>query len=149
MPLKNEIHEQMKQAMKAGDALKKDCLRFVSSAIKNKEIEKRGELDDAEVAKVLVTLAKQRNESIEMYKKGNRQDLVSKEEAELAIIQSFLPKPLSDEELAKVVDETIAQVGAVGPADMGKVMKAIGPHTSGRADGKKVSEAVKARLAGR
>jgi len=147
--LKQKINEQTKAAMKSREPLKVDCLRFISSAIKNKEIEKRGELDDVEISKVLATLAKQRGESIELYKKGGRLELVEKEEAELAIIQSFLPKPLSDEELAKAVAETIAEVGAAGPADMGKVMKAIGPKTAGRVDGKKVSEAVKAMLSGK
>jgi hypothetical protein len=95
---------------------------------------------------ILSTIAKQRNESIEMYKKGGRDDLVAKETAELAIVQSYLPKQLSDDELAKCVAEAIAETGAKGPADMGKVMKALMPKTQGRADGKKVSELVKNKL---
>ncbi|MBN1282841.1 MAG: GatB/YqeY domain-containing protein [Proteobacteria bacterium] len=146
MPLKQQIVDQTRDAMKAKDSVRVGCLRLLSAAIKNKEIEKRGELDDAECARVLATLAKQRGESIEMYKRGARQDLVDKEEAELRIIQSFLPKPLSDEELATLVGEAVAETGASSPADMGKVMKALAQRTAGRVDGKKLSEAVKARL---
>ncbi len=148
MPLKTTLNDALKGAMKAKDTLRVDCIRLILSTIKNREIDKRGELDDTEVMKVLSTQAKQRGESIEMYRQGNRPDLVAKEEAELAIIQSFLPQALSDQELARIVRETIGEVQAAGPKDMGKVMKAIGPKVAGRADGKVVSEAVKAALAG-
>lgn len=146
MPLKARINDDLKGAMKAKDALRVDCLRLILSTVKNREIEKRGELDDAEVLKVLGTLAKQRAESIEMYRQGGRSDLVAKEEAELQIVQAYLPKALSEAELAALVAEAIAESGAAGPKDMGKVMKAIGPKVAGRADGKAVSEAVKAKL---
>lgn len=146
MPLKARINDDLKGAMKAKDALRVDCLRLILSTVKNREIEKRGELDDAEVLKVLGTLAKQRAESIEMYRQGGRSDLVAKEEAELQIVQAYLPKALSEAELAALVAEAIAESGAAGPKDMGKVMKAIGPKVAGRADGKAVSEAVKEKL---
>ncbi len=147
MSLKESINKQLKEAMKAKDAARLSCLRLIIAAIKNQEIEKRGELDDAECMKVLSKLAKQRNESIEIYKTAGRAELVDKESAELDIIKSFLPKALSDEELTKLIDDTIKEVEAEGPKDMGKVMKAIGPKVAGRADGKKVSGAVGQALA--
>jgi uncharacterized protein len=147
MPLSEQMGVLLKEAMKAKDSLRLNCLRLIIAAFKNREIEKRGALDDAECLKVLSTLAKQRAESIELYRQGGRADLVEKESKELAIIQSFLPAALSEGELAKLVAEAIAEVGAAGPKDMGKVMKAIGPKVAGRADGKAVSEAVKAKLA--
>jgi uncharacterized protein YqeY len=147
MSLKEEISSQMKEAMKAKDQVKVGCLRMAMAAIKNREIEIKGEADDAECIKVLTKLAKQRGESIEMYKKGGREELAEKEAAELAIIESFLPEAMGEAELAKLVAVTIAEVEAAGPKDMGKVMKAIGPKVAGRADGRMVSEAVKAELA--
>jgi len=137
----------MKEAMKAKDQVKVACLRMAMAAIKNREIEIKGDADDGECIKVLNKLAKQRGESIEMYKKGGREDLAEKEASELKIIESFLPEQMGDAELLKLVSETIAEVEAAGPKDMGKVMKAIGPKVAGRADGRKVSEAVKAELA--
>ncbi len=147
MSLKEEISSQMKEAMKAKDQAKVECLRMAMAAIKNREIEIKGEADDAECIKVLIKLAKQRGESIEMYKKGGREELAEKEAGELAIIESFLPEAMGDEDLAKLVSEMIVEVEAAGPKDMGKVMKAIGPKVAGRADGRKVSESVKAELA--
>ncbi len=146
MPLSDEINARLKEAMKAKDAVRVACLRLIVAAFKNRAIEKRGELDDAECIKVLSTLAKQRGESIEMFKQGGRSDLADKESAELKIIQSFLPAALSEGEIQKIVEQTIAEVGAAGPKDMGKVMKALGPKVAGRADGKLVSDAVKAQL---
>lgn len=144
--LKEKIIERMKSGMRARDALSTDCMRMVMAAIKNREIEKRGELDDAECIKVLTSLAKQRGESIEMFKQGGRQDLVVKEEAELALIKSFLPEELSEGELAKLVEEAISETQAGSPRDMGRVMKALAPKIQGRADGKVVSELVKQKL---
>ena len=146
MSLKDKFSAQLKEAMKSRDSVRLGCLRMIISAVKNAEIEKRGELDEAETMKVLTKLAKQRSESIEMYRKGGRDELVQKETAELEIVKSFLPEPLSDEELAKLVEDAIAEVEASEPKDMGKVMKAIGPKVTGRADGKKVSDAVKSKL---
>ena len=148
MSIKEEISARMKAAMKDRDSVTVGCLRLVSAAIKNKEIENRGELDEAGFMKVLTQLAKQRGEAIEMYEKGGRTELAEKEKAELAIIKSFLPEQLTDEELVKIVEAAIAEVGAEGPSDMGKVMKAVTPKTAGRADGKKVSEVVKDKLSG-
>jgi uncharacterized protein YqeY len=147
MALKKEIEAQMREALKAKDSARLGCVRLMLAAIKNREIEKRGELDDAEILKVLSTLAKQRSESIELYRQGGRADLVAKESAELAVIQSFLPKALSDAELERIIADAISESGAKGPKEMGMVMKALGPKVAGRADGRKVSEAVKAALA--
>lgn len=144
--LKEKIVERMKAGMRARDALATDCMRMVMAAIKNREIEKRGELDDAECMKVLTSLAKQRGESIEMFKQGGRQDLVVKEEAELALIKSFLPEELSEGALQKLVEEAISETQAGSPRDMGRVMKALAPKIQGRADGKVVSELVKQKL---
>lgn len=144
--LKEKIVEKMKSGMKTHDALTTDCMRMVMAAIKNREIEKRGELDDAECTKVLASLAKQRSESIEMFKQGGRADLVAKEEDELALIKSFLPKALSEDELAKLVEEVISEAQASSPKDMGRVMKALAPKIQGRADGKVVSELVRQKL---
>jgi uncharacterized protein YqeY len=144
--LRDVIQEKLKAAMKARDQATTDCIRMMVAAVKNKELEKRGELSDEECAKVLATLSKQRMESIGMYKQGGRQDLAEREEAELKIIRSFLPEQLPDSELEKIVDETIAELSA-GKADMGKVMKALGPKVGGRADGKRMSDLVRQRLA--
>jgi len=146
MALKDRIVGELKSAMKAKDAPATGCLRLILAAIKNREIEKRGELDDAECIKVLSALTKQRNESIDMYRQGGRQDLVEKETAELNLIRSFLPKPLSEEELSRLVDEAIAETEAGSVKDMGKVMKTLSPKVSGRADGKQVSELVRSKL---
>ncbi len=147
MSLKADISTQMKEAMKAREQAKVSCLRMVNAAIKNREIEIRGEADDAECIRVLTKLAKQRGESIEMYRKGGRDELAEKEAAELAVIESFLPAQMSDDEISKLVAEAVAEAGAQGPKDMGKVMKIVSPKTAGRADGRKVSEAVKESLA--
>jgi uncharacterized protein YqeY len=147
MSLKDEISSQMKEAMKAKEQAKVACLRMAMAAIKNREIEIKDEANDAECIKVLTKLAKQRGESIEMYKKGGRDELAAKEEGELRIIESFLPEAMGEAELAKLVSETIAEVEAASPKDMGKVMKAIGPKVAGRADGRAVSEMVKVELA--
>jgi len=146
MKFRDRISEKLKTAMKAGDGGAVSGLRLILAAVKNREIEKRGELDDAESIGVLSTLAKQRGESIEMYQKGGREDLVKREEAELALIKSFLPEPFSEEDLAGLIDEAITESGASGARDMGKVMKIVSPKTRGRADGKVVSEMVKKKL---
>lgn len=148
MALKDRIVGELTKAMKTKDAAATACLRLILAAIKNREIEKRGELDDAECIKVLSTLVKQRNESIDMYRKGGRQDLVEKETAELGLIRSFLPEPLSEEELMRLIDQALAETEAAGMKDMGKVMGVLAPKVSGRADGKRVSELVRGKLQG-
>jgi uncharacterized protein YqeY len=146
MTLKERIQAELKEAMKARDELKVSTLRLINSAIKNKEIDERKPLEDEGVLAVLSTAAKQRRESIEQYEKGGRADLADKEKTELAIIQTFMPEQLGKDEVAALVKETIAETGASGAKDMGKVMKALMPKVKGKADGKLVNELVKELL---
>ena len=146
MGLKERLKADMKEAMKAKDKIKLSTIRMINSLIKNAEIEKRGELTDEEIIQLLMKYAKQRKESIEMYEKGGRQDLVEKEKAELAVVESYLPKQMSEEEIREIVKETIEEVGASSIKDMGKVMKAVMPKVKGRADGSVVNRIVKELL---
>ncbi|HEY4743040.1 MAG TPA: GatB/YqeY domain-containing protein [Desulfuromonadaceae bacterium] len=146
MTLKEQLDDAMKQAMKARDDLRLSAVRMIRSQVKNREIEQKQELDDQGIIEVISTLVKQRRESIRLYQEGNRQDLVAKEEAELAVLLGFLPAQLSAGEIDELVSRVIAETGAQGARDMGKVMKALTPLTAGRADGKTVSEAVKRQL---
>ncbi len=135
----------MKEAMRTGDADRLSVIRLLRSTIKNKEIDKgKGQqLTDEEILQVISTAVKQRKESIEQFEKGGRQDLVDKEKKELAILQSFLPQPISDEELRIKIKEAIAQSGATDAKDMGKVMKLVVPQLVGRAEGRKISQMVR------
>ncbi|MBI1821108.1 MAG: GatB/YqeY domain-containing protein [Nitrospirae bacterium] len=147
--LKNRLTEEMKASMKSGDALKLSVIRMVRSAIKNKEIDrgKGTELGDAEVMEVIVSAVKQRNDSIEQFSAGKRDDLVAKEKAEIEILQSFLPKPYTEEEVKALILKAISEAGATGIKDMGKVMKILIPKILGRADSAAASRMVKELLA--
>jgi uncharacterized protein YqeY len=147
MSLKDQLNESMKTAMKARDALRLSAVRMVLSMVKNREIDQKKELNDQDVTEVISTLVKQRRESIRMYLEGNRPDLVEKEEAELEILLGFLPSQLSSAEIEALVNRIIAETGAQGARDMGRVMKALTPLTAGKADGKTVSDTVKQKLA--
>src|SRR3989344_2636394 len=136
MSLKEKIENDLKEAMKAKESLKVSCLRLIKAAVKNKEIDVRGALDDAQITSIWSTLAKQRKESIEQFKKGGRDDLVKQEEAELAILNSYLPKQMSEKEIEEIIVKTIAEVGAKDIKEAGKVMKAVMPKVAGKADGK-------------
>ncbi|SMO38636.1 hypothetical protein SAMN06269117_102134 [Balnearium lithotrophicum] len=146
MGLKERLKEDMKEALKAKDKVKLSTIRMINSLIKNAEIEKRGELTDDEIVQLLMKYAKQRRESIEMYEKGGRQDLVEKEKAELAVVESYLPKQMTEEEIRQVVKEAIEETGASSPKDIGKVMKVVMPKVKGRADGSLVNRIVKELL---
>ena len=146
MTLKEQLVQDMKTAMKAKEQIKLATIRFTRSAIKNREIELGEELDDDDVLKVITTLVKQHKDSIEQYQQGGRGDLVAKEQAELEILQAYLPQQFSEEEVQALVDEAIEAVGASSMKEMGKVMKYIMPKTQGRADGKMINQLVKARL---
>lgn len=146
MSLKTKIDDDLKQAQRAKEAAKLSCLRMVKAAIKNKEIDLRKELDDGQVIAVLSTMAKQRKESIEQFKKGGRDDLVSQEEAELALLEIYLPKAMSEADLLKLVEAAVQESGAQGAKDIGKVMKALMPKIQGRADGKWVNQVVLKKL---
>jgi uncharacterized protein len=148
--LTQQIEKDIITAMKARETERLSTLRMVKTAFKNKEIEKREPLTDAEAQQILTTLIKQRRESVEQFTKGNRPELAAKEEAEIALIEGYMPKAASEEDLKKLVDEALAGQN-LGPKDMGAAMKAAQARiqASGlRADGRQVSEIVKARLAG-
>jgi uncharacterized protein YqeY len=148
MELKAGLQEAAKIALKSGDALKVSTLRLLLAAVHNEEIRLRKELGTEEIQKVVSTLSKQRNESIALYRKGGRDDLAQKEEAELKILQQFLPQPLTEQEIEALIRESIAESGARGVQDLGKVMKQVMPKISGRSDGKRVNELVRVLLGG-
>jgi uncharacterized protein YqeY len=149
MALKEQLDADMKTAMREKDALRLSVIRMLKSAVKYREIEIMKPLDDAGVQGVIASEIKRRRDSVEQYRAGNRQDLADKEEAEIRILQGYLPAQLSEDELRAKVDAAIAATGAKGPKDMGAVMKALLPEVQGRAEGKTVSDMVKARLAAR
>jgi uncharacterized protein YqeY len=146
MPVRERLVEEMKEAMKARDEIRLSAIRLVRSTVKNREIEKRRELDEQEILDVISTLVKQRRESIRMFGDAGRDELVVKEERELDVLLSFLPPQLSPEEIRSFVDQAVAETGASSPADMGRVMKTLLPLVAGKADGKLVSELVKQAL---
>jgi uncharacterized protein YqeY len=133
--------------MKAKDELRLATIRQVRSVMKNREIDQKRELDDQGISEVVSSLAKQRRESIKMFRDAGREELATKEETELNILLEFLPQQLSREEVAAIVSKAIADSGAQGAKDMGKVMKVLMPQVSGRADGKLVNDVVKELLA--
>lgn len=147
MSLGKQIVSDLTAAMKAQDAPRTSTLRMVKAAMMNRQIEKGSELDDDEVQKLLRSLVKQRRDSIEQYEKAGRAELVAKEQAEVSVIQSYLPQAASTEEIEQAVTSAIAETGAVSMKDMGKVMKSAQTALAGKnADGKTVSEIVKAKL---
>ncbi len=149
MPLKEELTNDLKDAMRQRDTVKRDTIRLLLSAIGYEEKAKRTDaLEDDAVLQVLSKQAQQRRDSIEAYQKGERPDLVAKEEAELAIVTQYLPQPLGADEVEAIVQSAIAEVNASGPQDMGKVMGRIMPQVRGRADGKQVSALVSQKLRG-
>jgi uncharacterized protein YqeY len=147
MSLEQTLGADIVTAMKAKDATKLTALRMLKSALMNKNIEKGRALDSAEELQVLSMLVKQRRDSIDQFTKGGRTDLADKEQAEIVILNAYLPASATDDEVAAAVTAAIAETGASGPKDMGKVMKAVMAGLAGKTvDGKKVSEAVKAKL---
>ena len=148
MGLKGEIQDAMKAAMKGGDRLTLSALRFLLSALHNEEIKERRELSPEEIIKIISSLCKQGQESIEYFRKGGRGDLLEKEEAELAVLRRLLPEALSEAEVRVLIRNTIEEVGAKGVQDLGKVMKQIMPKVTGRTEGKRVSELAREILGG-
>ncbi|HET6418788.1 MAG TPA: GatB/YqeY domain-containing protein [Geobacteraceae bacterium] len=146
MMLRDRLVDEMKTAMKARDDIRVSAIRMVRSAVKNREIELGKDLDDREVTEVIASLVKQRRESIRLFQEAGRNDLVTKEERELAILLDFLPEQLDPVEIAGIVEKAIAASGAQGLRDMGKVMKIVMPQVSGRADGNVVGEIVRGKL---
>ena len=151
MTLTERIGQDLTAAMKAQDAPRTSVLRMAKTALKNKEIDKKGPLDDAEAVKVLQGLVKQREDSVEQFRKGNRQELADKEQAEIAVLQGYLPAEASESDVAAAVEKAVAETGAASAKDMGKVMKAAmaALQAAGKpVDGKKVNEAARKRLGG-
>ena len=144
--LKERIDDDMKAAMRARDKERLAAIRLILAAIKQREVDERRELDDAAVLSVLDKMVKQRRESIAQYEQAGREDLAAKERAELAVIQAYLPSPLSEAEIEALVDEAVAAAGARSVKDMGKVMALLKPKVQGRADMGAVSKRVRARL---
>jgi uncharacterized protein YqeY len=148
MNLKERITEDMKAAMRAKDGARLGAIRFLQAAIKQKEVDERIDADDAAVLAIIEKLIKQRKDSIQQFQKAARNDLVEKEQAELMLLQSYLPQQMSEAELNEAITAAIAESGAAGPHAMGKVMAVLKPKLAGRADIGKASALVKARLAG-
>ena len=148
MSLKDRITEDMKAAMRAKDSARLAAIRFLQAAIKQKEVDERIAADDAQVLAIIDRLIKQRRDSIAQFEAAGRDDLVAKEQAELALLQGYLPRQMSDAELEAAVDAAIAECGATGTAAIGKVMAVLKPRIAGRADMGQASARVKSRLAG-
>jgi len=140
--LKQKLSDDIKQAMKSGDTVKRSTLRMLMSSINNAEIAKKASLEDSDVLGIIAKEVKQHQESITSFKEGNRPDLVAKEEAEMAILQDYLPEQMTREDIVAEAKQVIAAVGAQGPGDKGKVMKDLMPRLKGRADGKEINEVV-------
>ena len=148
MSLKQRINDDVKAAMRGGDARRRDALRLLLSALKQREVDERKELADADVVAVIEKMIKQRRESIVQYEKGGRQDLAQNEQFEVETLQAYMPQALSEAEIEAAVAEAIAASGAQAPSDMGKVMGVLKGKLAGRADMGKVSALVKSKLSG-
>lgn len=148
MGIKSELEGALKEAMRANDAVRKSTLRLVLSAIKEAEVQKQAELDEAALLGILQKEVKTRQESSEEAKAAGRKDLVEAARAEIAVLEEFLPEPMNDEDLTKLIVEAIYESGAASMADMGKVMKVVLAKVEGRADGGKVSQLVREKLQG-
>jgi uncharacterized protein YqeY len=144
--LKERIEKELKEALKQKDAIKTSVLRMLKSDLHNLSIQKKEEIREENIIKVIQKHARQHKDSIEQFKKGNREDLVQKEEKELAILESFLPEMLSEEELQKIIKDVIAELGAATKKEMGSVIKEVVARAKGKADGKTVSQIVSGLL---
>ncbi len=140
--LKEKLNADLKQAMKGGDTVRRSAIRLVIANIKNAEIAKQASLDDSEILGVIAKEVRQHQESIEAFKKGNRQDLVAKEEAEMAVLQDYLPKQMTRDEIIAEARLIIKETGAQGPRDKGKVMPRLVAQLKGKADGRQINEVV-------
>jgi len=146
MGLEERLFDEMKEAMKSNDKLRLSTIRMIRTAVKNKEIEQRKKLDDETILRVIQGMVKKGEESVEQFKLGGRMDLVEKETKEMEILRSFLPQPLSREEILKIIDQTIEETKASSLKDMGKVMKSVMPKLGGRAGGALINQLVKEKL---
>ncbi|MCH6482892.1 GatB/YqeY domain-containing protein [Pseudoxanthomonas sp. LH2527] len=148
MSLKQQLTDDMKAAMKAGEKDRLAVIRLINAAIKQREVDERIELDDAAVLAVLEKMVKQRKDSVTQFEAANREDLAAIERAELAVIDTYLPAKLGEAEILAAIDAAIAETGATGPADMGKLMGVLKPRLAGQADMGQVSALIKKKLAG-
>ncbi len=146
MNLEEKLLEEMKQAMRANEKLRLSTIRMIRSSMKNKEIELRRKLNDEEIIRVIQGMMRKGEEALEQFQAGGRMDLVEKEKMEIEIFKSFLPQPLGQEEIIKIIDETIQETQASSLKDLGKVMKAAMSKLGGKADGKLLNQLVKERL---
>ena len=146
MSLKEKLMEDLKEAMKNHDEVKKNTITMIRAAVKQIEVDKRVELEDNDIIDIISKEAKKRKDALAEFEKAGREDLIAQTNEELAIIKDYLPEELSTEELTKIIEETIAEVGAETMKDMGKVMQAVKTKTAGRADGKTINEIVKSKL---
>jgi len=146
MSIKERITSDLKEAMRARDKKKLDALRQITAAIKQIEVDERIEVDEARLLAILDKMAKQRKESIEQYQKAQRDDLVAQEQYELDVISSYLPEPLTEQEIHQLIEEAVNDLDAQSMADMGKVMGQLKPKLQGRADMGEVSQLIKAKL---
>lgn len=146
MSLREQINEDLKAAMRGGEVARRDTIRLLLSALKQREVDDRKVLTDADVLGIIEKMLKQRRDSISQFEKGGRQDLADKEKQELTLLQAYMPQALSDAEIAAAVAAAVTETGAAAPSDMGKVMALLKPKLAGRADMTKVSAAVKAQL---
>jgi hypothetical protein len=146
--LKTRINDDVKTAMRGGDAARRDAIRLVLAAMKQREVDERKELSDADIVAIIDKMIKQRRESIAQFEKGGRQDLADQEKFEIGVLQAYMPQALSDAEIERAVAAAVQETGAKGPSDMGKVMAVLKPRLAGRADMGNVSSLVKSRLTG-
>jgi len=146
MSLEERLVEEMKQAMRSNDKLRLSTIRMIRSASKNKEIELRKKLDDEDILRVIQGMVRKGEESVEQFQAGGRTDLVEKEQTEIEILKSFLPQPVSQEEILRVIDQSIEETQASSLKDLGKVMKSVMPKLGGKADGKLINQLVRERL---
>jgi uncharacterized protein len=146
MNIDEKVNSEMIAAAKAKDQVRLSAIRMVKAAMHNREIDLKRKLSEVEFLQLLSSMVKQRKDSIDQFRKGGREDLVNKEEAELKVIQAFMPQQMSEEDVAREIETAIKEVGAIGIKDMGKVMKVLMQRLTGKADGKLVGEKVKEKL---
>jgi uncharacterized protein YqeY len=148
MALRDRINDDLKQAMRAGDARRRDALRLLTAALKQKEVDERKTLEDADVTAVIDKMIKQRRDSISQFERGGRTDLAEAEQFEISVLQGYMPAAMSEADIDAAIASVIAETGAKAPSDMGKVMGPLKAKLAGRADMSAVSARVKAKLAG-
>ena len=146
MSMREQINDDLKTAMRSGETVRRDTIRLLTAALKQREVDERKTLADGDVLAVIEKMIKQRRDSISQFEQGGRQDLADKEKQELTLLQTYMPQAMGEDELAAAIAAAVSESGAAGPADMGKVMAVLKPKLAGRADMGKVSAAVKARL---